>query len=426
MKSNEIGEGLAKNNICEGLAKIEVEDGVFFNKNMDICRSLCSLWMGTLPEIKLGIDGFCASGARGIRYLLENENVQKIVFVDRSQRAIECTMHNLKLNNVEFAGLREGRYDVGGTKHNLKLNNVEFADERKDNSGAGKKDLEAENLRAAAADYDIRQYFLQNPQFDFAEIDPFGTPAPYLDALFGADSSVREKYISITATDMAVLCGAHHAACVKNYSSVPLDNEFCHENALRILLGKIARTGAQYDWALEPQFCFSHRHYVKILAKIKRGAKGALESAKAAAGYVEYCPKCLYHKMIERGFPESNCPICGKKLSYAGQMWSQKWCERKIVEKMARLLAKREYLDAREPAKMLQIIEEESTGPAFYYDLHVLGKKKKIRLAKNEDVVCDLKERGFFASRTHFSNTSIRTNAPVLEIEKSIANCRKD
>ena len=68
-----------KGGIKEGLAKIQMPAGVFFNPHMQLCRDIFSLSIGALPEKKLSLcDCFAASGARGIRYKLENKNISKL------------------------------------------------------------------------------------------------------------------------------------------------------------------------------------------------------------------------------------------------------------------------------------------------------------------------------------------------------------
>ncbi|PIT84325.1 hypothetical protein COU37_04105 [Candidatus Micrarchaeota archaeon CG10_big_fil_rev_8_21_14_0_10_45_29] len=370
----------------EGLAKIYASESTFFNERMRQCRDLTSLWVGTLPQIDLGVDAFCASGARGIRYLLENKNIEKVHFIDRSKNALKSLRENLKANKIS-----KKKYEI--------------------------------------FEWDVNRYFYDNPSFackeggmktfSFAEIDPFGTPMPYLDSLFSCVGGEREKYISITATDMAVLCGAQKKACIKNYSTQPINNEFCHEAALRILLGKIASVAASYNWALEPQFCFSHFHYLKILAKVKQGADAAAESAKLAKGYIEYCPFCMHHN-LSTNFPREKCPQCGKSMQWAGPLWAGKWCEREKLEEMNKLLAKRNYLDKHSLAQFLQIISGEIGGPSLYYDVHKIAKKYFVNLPKSEDLINSLKREGYFASRTHFKNTGIRTDAPVKKIAEKM------
>jgi tRNA (guanine26-N2/guanine27-N2)-dimethyltransferase len=69
------------------------------------------------------------------------------------------------------------------------------------------------------------------------DLDPYGTPSMLLDT---AVQSVAEGgLLLVTATDMANLCGNNSVACWSNYSSYPLHRSYCHEQALRIILGCI-------------------------------------------------------------------------------------------------------------------------------------------------------------------------------------------
>ncbi|MFA5108142.1 MAG: hypothetical protein WC492_01250 [Candidatus Micrarchaeia archaeon] len=359
--------------VNEGLAKISLGDGLFYNPRMQFCRDISSLWVGTLPQLPVLVDGFCASGVRGIRYKLENENVGELKFFDRSKTACEMTEKNLKLNKIKG--------EVNETNSH--------------------------------------KFFAQEQNFDFCEIDPFGSPAHFIDSLFWADWKQKQKFISITATDTAVLCGAHAQACYKNYGAKPGHNELCHENGLRILMAFIAKTASKYEWEFEPQFCISHRHYFKILARVKKSAKGAVESAKKSMHYSSFCPSCLFHE-ISAQFPNELCPQCGKNMTWAGQMWGSKLFEPQTVESMMKNLAQRKYMDSEVLAKYLQRIYEESQAGAFYYNLHTICSKYKVKPAKIDDVVSRLKESGFYACRTTFKDTAIRTDASIEEIVRKM------
>ena len=54
---------------------------------------------------------------------------------------------------------------------------------------------------------------LFDQSFDAVDIDPFGTPAPFIDA------GIRgcRRFLLVTATDTAPLCGAHFKAGVRRY-----------------------------------------------------------------------------------------------------------------------------------------------------------------------------------------------------------------
>lgn len=355
--------------VSEGLGKFEVFNGLFYNEHMNFCRDLTSLWVGTLPPLEIVVDGFCSSGIRGIRYKLENPNVGELKFFDRSERACDNVARNLELNS-----------------------------------------LEGEIVCANS-----NKFFVDHGNFDFAEIDPFGTPVPFLDMLFFADYKQKEKWISITATDTAVLCGAHKDACVKNYFTKPLNCEFCHENGLRILLAYIARSAARADWELQPQFCVSHRHYFKVMVRIVKTADGAKESVEKSKYYVRFCENCLFRD-LKKEFPGEQCPTCGKKMKWGGPLWGGKFVERETVERMEKNLIMREYLGEKKLAKFLAKIKEEADAPPLYYDVHEICSKFKCKPMQIDELVMRLKGAGYFACRTTFRDTAIRTNAGVLAI----------
>lgn len=361
----------------EGKAKLEIAEGVFFNPHMELCRTVASLWVGTLPDGIEACDGFCASGARGIRYAAENSNIGKITFVDMSAKACANAKKNVAKNRL------------------------------------GK--------RAKVVKEEIRK-FLLSPEisFNLIELDPFGTPVPFLPDVMRCGDKRVVKYLSVTATDMAVLCGAHHAACVKNYQSRPLNNEFCHENAIRILLGKIAREAAQENYGMEVEFSLSHRHYVKVFVRLEPSAEKAVESAKLAFMHVSYCHECGWREL--GGYPVPKCKSCGKRTVYGGQMWGGKLWERAKVEKMLALLAERDYLGegGKVAQKLLATVLSEADGEPFYYDLHEMASRRKMGIAGVEKAIERLKKEGFAASRTHFATTAIRTNATAGQIEAAM------
>jgi len=358
----------------EGLAQINAPEGVFFNPHMQLCRDIFSLSIGALPEKKLTLcDGFAASGARGIRYKLENKNVSKLSLVDWSLTAAAACKKNIALNKLKSAHAYKNKIENFIAKHS----------------------------------------------FDFLEIDPFGTPAPYLHHAFSSFSLGDKKsaYLCATATDTAVLCGAHSDACYKIYQCAPLNCEFCHENAIRILISKIARSAADFEYGISPVFSFSHRHYVKVLLRVQKGAVPAVSSIKSL-GHVSYCPKCLFREWGK--FPTKKLCACGTPLLHAGPMWLGSLWEQPHVQKMLELLPSRPYLQQEQLGKTLPTISEEMLLPYFHYDAHTLSKKMRIGAPSLEKLQNSLLQKGFSYSRTHFSPTCFRTNAPLDEIKEAL------
>lgn len=357
--------------IREDGIRIAVPKGVFYNPEMELCRSLCSLALGSLPGKLSVIDAMCASGVRGIRYARENRNVTSLALVDLSKKAVAAAKKNAKVNRVK--------------------------------------------CRCAYAD---ANRFLCANEFDFAELDPFGSPVPFLHDALRSFRTKKRGYLSATATDMAVLCGAHHAACLKNYGAAPLDNEFCHENAVRILAGNVILTAAPFNFSAIPIFSLSHGHYVKMIFALEEGAEAAVNAVKQN-GFVTYCEKCCYRETAR--FPRrQDCPSCGTRMVHAGPLYLGKLWDGKLLGKMLKLNAARKYSKKKEIEKMLQAMKDECAIHSYgYYDLHVLAKKMKKPISRIDDAIEGLRKAGFAASRTHFSPTSIRTDAPhnkVLEV----------
>ena len=357
--------------IEEGSARISQAKGVFFNPEMELCRSMFSLAVGALEGKLDVVDAMCASGARGIRYKLENRNVGKLALVDANKSAVACARKNAAAAKVRCRTV--------------------YADANK---------------------------FLRKNAFDFVELDPFGTPQPFLHDTARCLAANRGGYLSATATDVAVLCGAHHAACLKNYAAAPLNNEFCHENACRILSATVARAFAPFNLAAAPVFTLSHRHYVKVLFHVEEGAEKSVDCMKKT-GYVSYCPSCQWRDGKRLPLMK-DCPHCGAQLLHGGPMHIGSLWASALLEKMLLLNAERKYKKAKEIEKLLSTMRDESAIASIgYYDLHVFAKKQESKILSMDDAIAKLRKAGFSASRTHFCPTAVRTDAPhgnVLEM----------
>ena len=86
--------------------KFEVPERIFYNTKMRFCRSMSSLLVGAINELnneeKLSIiDGFSASGIRGIRYAKENKNVENVLFIDWNKEAIKTINKNVDNSNSD-------------------------------------------------------------------------------------------------------------------------------------------------------------------------------------------------------------------------------------------------------------------------------------------------------------------------------------
>jgi tRNA (guanine26-N2/guanine27-N2)-dimethyltransferase len=77
---------------------------------------------------------------------------------------------------------------------------------------------------------------------------------------------------------------------------------------------------------------------------------------------------------------------------------------------------KQNILDNKTNKFITQLSEEEDV--LGFYDIHKIAEKLKLNIPKMDLIINKLKEKGFKASRTHFSEYGIKTNANVEEIIK--------
>ncbi|MFH0817466.1 MAG: hypothetical protein V1909_02420, partial [Candidatus Micrarchaeota archaeon] len=310
---------------------------------------------------------------RGVRYALENKNVRDVTFVDLDSRACKNARYNAKKNKL--------------------------------------------------CDYKIKKSeitkFLWESPFDFLEIDPFGTPVPYLVPSVRALAMNGGGILSATATDVAVLCGAHYKACLKNYQARPVDNECCHENGVRILLGKIARTASEYNLGISPLLSLSKQHYMKTIVRLERGADKAVSSIKKL-GFISYCPKCLWRGSASLILKEK-CE-CGGLLQHAGPLWLGELHDKLIIDEMKRENEIRGYKNSEKIAAVFEKMSCEIEMPPAYYDLHKVSEVLGVSAEKVERVQEELSKMGFLSCRTHFRENSIKANAGVKEVKEALLN----
>ena len=99
------------------------------------------------------------------------------------------------------------------------------------------------------------------------DLDPYGTPVHLLDS--GVQAVRDGGLLLVTATDMAVLCGNNGEACWSKYGSYPLHRPYCHEQALRILLGCINTHANRYKRYIVPLLSVSVDFYVRVFVRVR-------------------------------------------------------------------------------------------------------------------------------------------------------------
>ncbi|WNY28366.1 tRNA (guanine(26)-N(2)/guanine(27)-N(2))-dimethyltransferase [Methanimicrococcus stummii] len=271
------------------------------------------------------------------------------------------------------------------------------------------KNIELNHLSNVTATCMGADKLLHSQKFAIVDIDPFGTPAPFLDSAVSSASF----FLGVTATDTAPLCGAHLKSGMRKYAAVPLNNEFHSEMGLRILIGSIARAASKFDKGIRPLFSHATRHYVRVYAEILNGAGNADKTLKEL-GFLAWCPQCK-NSETKNGlavFMNEECPVCGDKRKMSGPLWLGTFKDIDFCNDVISELESLPLNKKNEAVKLLTVCRDEADIP-FFYDQHLLCEMLKISAPPMESFLESLRKAGYIATRTHFSGTSFKTNATV-------------
>lgn len=319
---------------------------IFYNPAMEINRDISLLVLNNLHKEHIhACDLLAGTGVRSLRMIkeLKQGKIQSIVAND---------------SNPLFPPLM---------KKNLKFNTIP------------QKKIEVRQEDASIM-------LLSSSGFDYIDIDPFGSPNPFLDAACKRLS--RSGILAVTATDTASLCGASPKSCIRKYWAHPRHDYLMQEAGIRILIRKIQLVAAQYEKALIPLYSYSHQHHMRVF----------LQASKQKS---EVDTLLKHHEIWDQSGP-----------LWTGQLWDP-------------ILAKKISKQAHEYEKSASLtnhIAGECNIPTIgFFDIHQSGKLlKSERLPKTQLLLNAIKAQGFQAARTHFSESGIRTTMPTQEVLKTI------
>jgi tRNA (guanine26-N2/guanine27-N2)-dimethyltransferase len=244
--------------------------------------------------------------------------------------------------------------------------------------------------------------------FEAVDLDPFGSPAFFLDSMIRS----AKRYLFITATDTAPLCGAHLKAGMRRYSSRPLNTEYHAEVALRTLLGFVCRETVKYDRGIVPLFCYAWSHYVRLFLEIRPGTKAA-DRSLGHIGYIHHCTRCPTRKEQPGMVAETaSCPGCGEKMRAIGPLWLGAICERPTLARMLETLPAL-TLNTQDLLHRLLSRCQEELDISYHHEYHMLAKAIGRSPPPVEKVITSLQKMGYAASRAHYSGTALKTDAPA-------------
>jgi tRNA (guanine26-N2/guanine27-N2)-dimethyltransferase len=254
--------------------------------------------------------------------------------------------------------------------------------------------------------------FERDEKFDAIDVDPFGTPASYLQAALMA--STDGGLVSFTATDAAVLCGVYPPVSFRRYGALPVRNEFVHETGIRILLGFAARMGGINDIGVEPVLAHSTLHYFRAYVRVRKGATQA-DRAMQDLGYVTQCNGC--HERWEGTSPLSRCASCGARVRPAGPLWIGRVVDEGVVAGACASCSKEEW---REAVTTLAALKGVDGFRPFSYSLERACSRLKMPSTSVGRVIEELEGSGHAAARQPFEVEGVTTNATYEQFTEAV------
>ena len=316
-------------------------------------------------------DALSGSGARGVRVANESTRFSTVVLNDISSTSISLAKRSAELNGVSG----KCKFSVDET--------CSFLSSRKEIDGA---------------------------RFDAVDVDPFGTPSPFVDS---ALRSIKDGgLLSVSATDSGVLCGVYPRVALRKYLGLPLRTDYSHEVGMRLLFGLLSMTAMRFELSIEPLFCHHHMHYFRTYSRVFVGNKNSREN-ESEIGFILHCFRCGYRRAIGRDefFSYGNkqrweipalCQSCNSSLRVGGPLWIGKIQSIDFVEKCKQI-------------SQLNLFEKELDIPT-YYDLSEESDKIGVRTPRIADFMIKIRSTGRSASRTRLNPNAVRTDADLLEI----------
>ncbi len=349
VRSNTIVNGPG---ICDG--------HVFYNPVMELNRDLSVLvaqwFVGARKRSPVMLDGLAASGIRGIRFANEVIGDFEVIVNDWDSKAFYLIKKNIRHNNLR-------------------------------NAVASNKDLNT---------------MLSDTRCDYVDIDPFGSPAYFV------DSAVRSLFdggiMACTATDTAALCGVYPKVCLRRYGAVPFHSWMMHEIGLRVLIGFIVREAAKYDKGVEPLLCYYSDHYFRVYVQIINGVKNANKSLRMIS----------YMNVDSNGVQVVSFESGQKNV---GPLWVGSLHNKKVLACLIGYALEKTLNTKKKLLRLLDLFDGEVGISPFYYTVEDVASSLKIPSPKMQDLAKGLKNKGFVMRRTHFSPTGFKTDAPFDEIK---------
>ncbi|NXD73733.1 TRM1 dimethyltransferase, partial [Eolophus roseicapillus] len=334
------------------------------------------------------LEALAASGLRSIRFAKEVPGLRNVVANDCSSRAMELMGRNVAFNGVGA------------------LVTPSMADAR----------------------MLMYQCKADRKPFDVIDLDPYGSPAPFVDAAVQAVS--EGGLLCVTCTDMGVLAGNNAETCYSKYGAISLKGKFCHEMALRIILHSLDQRANCYQRFIVPLLAVSADFYIRVFVRVFTGqAKVKASASKQALVY--HCVGCGTHHLQRMGKATAHsngfkygaatgpsvgptCEFCQQRHQLGGPIWAEPLHDVPFVQRVLAALERspRRFQTQERMQGVLSSIAEELSDVPLYYTLEGLSSTVHCNTPSLLQFSSALLHAGYRVSLSHACRTAVKTDAP--------------
>ncbi|XP_071770144.2 tRNA (guanine(26)-N(2))-dimethyltransferase [Centroberyx gerrardi] len=338
------------------------------------------------------LEGLAASGLRSVRFALEVPGLRSITANDFSTKAAALISRNARHNAVGHL-------------------------------------LQASCRDASMLMYEMRG---KKERYDVIDLDPYGSPASFLDA---AVQAVGEGgLLCITCTDMAVMAGNSGETCYSKYGSISIKAKYCHEMALRIILHSLDQRAGVYQRYIKPLLSVSVDFYIRVFVRVFTGQATVKNSASKQA-LIYNCVGCGSFHLQRMGKRTSHgkhmkyssatgppvgpqCEHCGQRHQLGGPVWAEPLHDTAFVQKVLTAVSGNpsRFGTAKRIEGMLSMVTEELEDVPLYYAVDNLSSTIHCNTPPLLQFRSALLHAGHRVSLSHACKNGIKTDAPPAVI----------
>lgn len=244
---------------------------------------------------------------------------------------------------------------------------------------------------------------LATRRFDVVDLDPCGSPMPFLDAALRA---VRHGgLVCATATDTGALARKFPRVCRRRYDA----HHGLHkapwraEVGLRVLAGAIVRAAGRFERSAVPVLSVANGHWMRVVAQVTDGPQ-ADHTARQLRAAMQDRETGNGRFLDAHATPEGD---------WAGPLWSGPLHDAALLDGMHAAAAGKTLARPKPTLGLLELLRQEAGAPAFWVEPDLLQKGFRPPAPRRDAFIDRLRAAGFAAARSHIEPQAVRTDADL-------------